>query len=79
MDKGVHAIRSVYPPHGQWPAPMGGWRVLYTRLFSSLYSSVAIRVNTTRQHVTQYSNTFRLDVYVNVACIKLMNFKIMRN
>ncbi len=22
-------IRSVYPPHGQWPAPMGSWRVDY--------------------------------------------------
>ncbi len=22
-------IRSVYPPHGQWPAPIGSWRVIY--------------------------------------------------
>ncbi len=23
----VHTIPTVYPPHGQWPAPMGSWRV----------------------------------------------------
>ncbi len=23
----LHTIRSVYPPHGPWPAPMGSWRV----------------------------------------------------
>ncbi len=23
----LHTFQSVYPPHGQWPAPMGSWRV----------------------------------------------------
>ncbi len=23
----LHIFRSVYPPHGQWPAPIGSWRV----------------------------------------------------
>ena len=25
----LHTFRSVYPPHGQWPAPIGSWRVLH--------------------------------------------------
>ena len=28
----LHTIRSVYPPHGQWPAPMGSWWVYYWQL-----------------------------------------------
>ncbi len=24
----LYTIRSVYPPHGQWPAPMGSWGVV---------------------------------------------------
>ena len=25
----LHTIRSVNPPRGQWPAPMGSWRVTH--------------------------------------------------
>ncbi len=37
----LHTIRSGYPHHGQWPAPMGSWRVYYSKeksLFNSLMS-----------------------------------------
>ena len=31
----LHAFQSVCPPHGQWPAPMGSWRVmLFPKTFS---------------------------------------------
>ncbi len=28
----LHTFRSVNPPHWQWPAPMGSWRVFYVVL-----------------------------------------------
>ncbi len=29
----IHTFRSVFPPNGQWPAPIGSWRVDYYPTF----------------------------------------------
>ncbi len=33
-----HTIWSEYPPHGQWPAPMGSWRVINAGLFFPVHA-----------------------------------------
>ena len=32
-DNILHTFQSVNPPHGQWPAPMGSWRVFHSLNF----------------------------------------------
>ncbi len=33
----LHTFQSVCPPHGQWPAPLGSWRVIYNRNIKELH------------------------------------------
>ncbi len=36
-------FQSVCPPHGQWPAPMGSWRVYHGRSYSLAKNAVSYR------------------------------------
>ncbi len=41
----LHTFRSVNPPHWQWPAPMGSWRVYYcTVIFHNRCNTLFISI-----------------------------------
>ncbi len=73
----LHTIRSVYPPHGQWPAPMGSWRVKYSRkilnVHSSAYGSISINFDNAELLAdSSYSRNHCIINIIVVYCIILI-------